>query len=54
MKAELKNYRQSPRKVRLVANLVKGLSVNQALVELMLIQTMTSHSLLKILRSTKA
>jgi len=34
MKAFLKNYRQSPRKVRLVANLVKGLNVAKALVEL--------------------
>ena len=34
MKAFLKNYRQSPRKVRLVANLVKGKEVNEALVEL--------------------
>lgn len=29
--ATLKNYRQSPRKVRLVANLVKGKTVEQAL-----------------------
>jgi large subunit ribosomal protein L22 len=34
MKAYLKNLRHSPRKVRLVADLVKGKSVNQALVEL--------------------
>ncbi len=31
MKAYLKNYRQSPRKVRLVANLIKGKSVDRAL-----------------------
>jgi large subunit ribosomal protein L22 len=31
MKAYLKNYRQSPRKVRLVANLIKGKSVERAL-----------------------
>jgi large subunit ribosomal protein L22 len=30
MKASLKNYRQSPRKVRLVANAVKGKSVANA------------------------
>ncbi|MES2470967.1 MAG: 50S ribosomal protein L22 [Patescibacteria group bacterium] len=29
--ASLKNYRQSPRKVRLVANMVRGKSVKQAL-----------------------
>lgn len=34
MKAFLKNYRQAPRKVRLVAGLVQGKSVAQAIVEL--------------------
>ncbi|MFA5841245.1 MAG: 50S ribosomal protein L22 [Candidatus Paceibacterota bacterium] len=34
MKAFLKNYRQSPRKVRLVAGLVKGKSVAAAIAEL--------------------
>jgi|SRR3989338_3660918 len=34
MKAFLKNYRQSPRKVRLVASLVKGKKVQDALTEL--------------------
>lgn len=34
MKAFLKNYRQSPRKVRLVADLVKGKGLPQALAEL--------------------
>ncbi|OGI95410.1 50S ribosomal protein L22 [Candidatus Nomurabacteria bacterium RIFCSPLOWO2_01_FULL_42_17] len=34
MKAFLKNYRQAPRKVRLVASLVKGKSVPQAIAEL--------------------
>ena len=34
MKAFLKNYRQSPRKVRLVASLVKGKSVAAAIAEL--------------------
>lgn len=34
MKAFLKNYRQAPRKVRLVATLVKGKSVPQAIAEL--------------------
>jgi len=33
-KATLKNYRQSPRKVRLVADLIKGKSVRDALQEL--------------------
>jgi large subunit ribosomal protein L22 len=34
MKAFLKNYRQAPRKVRLVAGLIKGRSVAQAIAEL--------------------
>jgi large subunit ribosomal protein L22 len=34
MKAYLKNYRQSPRKVRVVAGLVKGKRVAQAITEL--------------------
>jgi large subunit ribosomal protein L22 len=34
MKAFLKNYRQAPRKVRLVAGLVRGKNVDQAIVEL--------------------
>ncbi len=34
MKAFLKNYRQSPRKVRLVAGLIRGKSVAQAVAEL--------------------
>ncbi|MEK7539238.1 MAG: 50S ribosomal protein L22 [Patescibacteria group bacterium] len=34
MKAFLKNYRQAPRKVRLVAQLIKGKSVAEAILEL--------------------
>ena len=34
MKATLSNYRQSPRKVRLLVDLVRGKSVESALVEL--------------------
>ena len=34
MKAELHNYRQSPRKVRMVANLIKGKTANEALATL--------------------
>ena len=34
MKAFLKNYRQSPRKVRLVASLLKGKGVGEAITEL--------------------
>jgi large subunit ribosomal protein L22 len=34
MKAILKNYRQAPRKVRLITTLIKGKKVDRALVEL--------------------
>lgn len=34
MKATLRNYRQAPRKVRLVANLIKGKKVQNAALEL--------------------
>lgn len=34
MKAFLKNYRQAPRKVRLVASLIKGKSIAEAIAEL--------------------
>ena len=34
MKAYLKNYRQSPRKVRLLADLVRGKKVTEAMAEL--------------------
>lgn len=54
MKAELKNYRQSPRKVRLVANLVKGLSVNQALVELDFLAKRAALPLQKLIKSAVA
>ncbi|MBI2627683.1 50S ribosomal protein L22 [Candidatus Nomurabacteria bacterium] len=34
MKAFLKNYRQAPRKIRLVAGLIKGKNVSEAIAEL--------------------
>lgn len=34
MKAILKNYRQSPRKIRLIADLVRGKSVSAAIIQL--------------------
>ena len=49
MKAFLKNYRQSPRKVRLVAGLVKGLNVSQALIELDFLAKRASTPLKKLL-----
>lgn len=54
MKAELKNYRQSPRKVRLVANLVKGLSINEALTELDFLAKRAALPLKKLIQSAVA
>jgi|SRR3989344_5412186 len=49
MKAFFKNYRQSPRKVRLVANLIKGKDVQIALAELDFLAKRASLPLKKIL-----
>jgi large subunit ribosomal protein L22 len=54
MKAFLKNYRQSPRKVRLVANLVKGKPVDQALLELSYLPKRAANPLQKLLKSAVA
>jgi large subunit ribosomal protein L22 len=54
MKAYFKNYRQSPRKVRLVANLIKGKDVNKAIAELDFLAKRASTPLKKILLSAVA
>lgn len=54
MKAILKNYRQSPRKVRLVANLVKGKRLDYALAILSHDQKKASGQVKKILSSAFA
>lgn len=54
MKAFLKNYRQSPRKVRLVASLVKGKNVAQALVELDFLAKRAGLPIRKLLMSAVA
>ena len=51
MKAFLKNYRQSPRKVRLVASLVKGKGVAAALAELEFLPKRASLPIRKLLLS---
>jgi large subunit ribosomal protein L22 len=51
MKAYLKNYRQSPRKVRLVATLVKGKSVSDAIVALDFLPKRASLPIKKLLVS---
>ncbi len=54
MKAFLKNYRQAPRKVRLVAGLVKGKSVAQAIVELDFLAKRAGLPIKKLLLSAVA
>jgi large subunit ribosomal protein L22 len=54
MKALLKNYRQSPRKVRLVADVLRGKSVAQAKRELMYLSKKSSPALEKLLDSAVA
>jgi len=51
MKATLKNYRQSPRKVRLVAGLIKGKAVNRALDELKFTPKRASDAIAKLINS---
>ena len=54
MKAFLKNYRQSPRKVRLVAGLIKGKSVAQAIAELDFLAKRAGLPIKKLLLSAVA
>lgn len=54
MKAFLKNYRQSPRKVRLVANLIKGKNVDQAVVSLDFLAKRAGEPIKKLLLSAVA
>ncbi|MBI5134338.1 MAG: 50S ribosomal protein L22 [Candidatus Taylorbacteria bacterium] len=52
--ASLTNYRQSPRKVRLVASLIKGKTVDQALNTLMVTTKRASDPMVKLLKSAVA
>ena len=54
MKAFLKNYRQSPRKVRLVAGLVRGKSVKEAVAELDFLAKRAGLPIKKLLLSAVA
>lgn len=54
MKATLKNYRQSPRKVRLVTDLVKGKSLNEALTTLQFKVKRAADPIHKLVRSAAA
>lgn len=54
MKAVLKNYRQSPRKVRLLADLVRGKSVARALALLSFADKRAAEPFAKVLRAAVA
>jgi len=54
MKAFLKNYRQSPRKVRLVASLIKGKNVPEAIAELDFLAKRAGLPIKKLLLSAVA
>lgn len=54
MKAYLKSYRQAPRKVRLVANLMKGKTAERALAELDALPKRASLPMRKLLLSAVA
>lgn len=53
-KAKLKNYRQSPRKVRLVADIVRGKSVNEAVTLLSFMPKRVALPIQKLLDSALA
>jgi len=52
--AQLNNYRQSPRKVGLVASLVRGKRVDRALAELEALPKRASSPLAKLIKSAAA
>lgn len=51
MKAVLKNYRQSPRKVRLIADLVRGKKVKNALNTLKFVEKRAAEPFAKVINS---
>lgn len=54
MKATLKNHRQSPRKVRLVADMIRGKKVSHALATLSRVPKKASAPIQKLLNSAVA
>lgn len=54
MKAILKNYRQSPRKVRLIADLVRGKSATEALTTLRFVDKRAAGPFSKVIQSAIA
>lgn len=54
MKAILKNYRQSPRKVRLIADLVRGKKASDALATLQFVDKRAAGPFAKVIESAVA
>jgi large subunit ribosomal protein L22 len=54
VKATLKNYRQSPRKVRLIADLVRGKKAADALTTLQFVDKRAAGPFAKVIRSAMA
>jgi len=54
MKAILKNYRQSPRKVRLIADVIRGKQVNDAIATLKFVDKRASGPFAKVVESALA
>ena len=54
MKASLTNYKQSPRKVRLVADMIRGKKVSVALDSLVFLAKKSSPEIIKLLNSAIA
>ena len=54
MKARLKNYRQAPRKVQLIASFVRGKSVTRALTDLSHLNKRAAKSFKKLIESAAA
>jgi len=54
VKAKLSNYRQSPRKVRLVADLIRGKKVERAIQELDFVNKKVTKVVKKLLKSAVA
>jgi large subunit ribosomal protein L22 len=54
MKSFVNNHRQQPRKVRLVADMVRGKSVDRALVELKFLPKRATNAILKAVASAAA
>ncbi len=54
MKAALQNYRQSPRKVRVVADVIRGKNVNDALKALSFVPRRAAEPVSKVLKSAIA